>query len=286
MAAAEPGTRAAQLERLHIDVAGVPCSLLQAGPADAREAVVFVHGIHELGEDWTDLLDRAGELARAVAPDMPGCAGAAVPPGFGYTVADYGEHLGRVLDELGIRRAHLVAHAFGGPWALAWAVRHPDAFASATLIDGGVLVGYDRHRYARLWRTPVVGELVQAATTRPTFRFILARENRRLPPAAIDRIYDHAASWRSRRAALKAYRGAPPAALTNGLDALRALDRPALVLWGTADAYIPWTQAERQRDAFPSARVELLEGLGHWPFLEDPGRVAGLVVPFLRGQIG
>jgi pimeloyl-ACP methyl ester carboxylesterase len=62
------------------------------------------------------------------------------------------------------------------------------------------------------------------------------------------------------------------------------LTGPALVLWPTNDPYIPVEQAEHQRQAFPSARVELLEGHGHWPFLEDPDQVASLVVPFLREQ--
>jgi pimeloyl-ACP methyl ester carboxylesterase len=70
------------------------------------------------------------------------------------------------------------------------------------------------------------------------------------------------------------------------VEALHELDRPALVLWGTDDAYLPWRFAERQQLAFPSARIELLEGLGHWPFHEDPARVAELVVPFLRAQVG
>jgi pimeloyl-ACP methyl ester carboxylesterase len=68
-------------------------------------------------------------------------------------------------------------------------------------------------------------------------------------------------------------------------DAMRALDRPTLVVWGTTDAYTSWRGAERQRESFPSARIELLEGLGHWPFLEDPARVSELVLPFLREQL-
>jgi pimeloyl-ACP methyl ester carboxylesterase len=58
------------------------------------------------------------------------------------------------------------------------------------------------------------------------------------------------------------------------------------VVWGTEDVYIPWQQADRQRESFPSARIELLEGLGHWPFVEDPAWVAEVVIPFLREQVG
>lgn len=45
-------------------------------------------------------------------------------------------------------------------------------------------------------------------------------------------------------------------------------------------------QAERQRRVFPRARIEILPGVGHWAWLEQPDRVAGLVVPFLRGRMG
>jgi pimeloyl-ACP methyl ester carboxylesterase len=102
---------------------------------------------------------------------------------------------------------------------------------------------------------------------------------------AIDRVYDAARAWSTKRAVLKLYRATPANTLSAPTDALRALDRPALVAWGTADAYLPHEQAERQRHAFPSARVELLEGHGHWMMLEDPERVAALVVPFLRKQL-
>jgi pimeloyl-ACP methyl ester carboxylesterase len=163
---------------------------------------------------------------------------------------------------------------------------HPDAFASVTLINTGVLPDYRWHHYARIWRTPIVGELFQLTATRAAFRVLLSHENPRLPRAALDRIYDAANSWPTKRAILKLYRASPVEQMRGPIEALAGLDRPALVLWGTEDAYLPWRFAERQRDAFPSARVELLEGLGHWPFHEDPARVAELVVPFLRAQVG
>jgi pimeloyl-ACP methyl ester carboxylesterase len=179
-----------------------------------------------------------------------------------------------------------VLHDFGGPWGLAWAVRHPDAFASVTLIGIGVLPDYKWHHYAKIWRTPVVGELFQLTANRPGFRMLLGRENPRLSTAAIDRIYDAARSWPTKRAILKLYRASPESRMRGPIEALRALDRPALVLWGTEDAYLPWRFAEQQQLAFPSARIELLEGLGHWPFHEDPAQVAELVLPFLRAQLG
>ncbi|HEX4720232.1 MAG TPA: MFS transporter [Thermoleophilaceae bacterium] len=176
-------------------------------------------------------------------------------------------------------------HDFGGPWGLAWAARNPEAFASATLINTGVLPDYKWHRYARIWRTPVVGELFQLTATRGAFRMLVGRKNPRLQPDAIDHLYEAARGWPTKRAVLKLYRASPAKSLRGPIEELAALNRPALVLWGTADAYLPWQLAERQRMAFPSAHMELLEGLGHWPFHEDPARIAELVIPFLRAQV-
>ena len=200
-------------------------------------------------------------------------------------VDGYAGYLATLLEQLQVTRVHIVAHDFGGPWALAWAARHPGALASATLINTGVLIGYRWHRAARIWRTPVAGEVFQAATSRAAFRLLLGRENPRLTRDQIDHIYDASRSWATKRAVLKLYRATPEATLASPAAALRPLDRPALVIWGTKDAYLPYEQAERQREAFPSAQVELLDGHGHWVMLEDPERVASLVIPFLRRQL-
>lgn len=266
-------------------VSGVRSPVFQAGPTDQTEAVVFVHGNPGPATDWRALLTQVGELSRALAPDMPGYGDADKPRDFDYTIDGYAEHLAGVLDGLGVTRVHLVLHDFGGPWGLTWAARHPEAFASATLINTGVLPDYKWHHYARIWRTPGVGELFQLTANRPAFRMLLGRENPRLSTTAIDRIYDAARSWPTKRAILKLYRASPAATMRGPVDALHELDRPALVLWGTEDAYLPWRFAERQQLAFPSARIELLEGLGHWPFHEDPARVAESVLPFLRAQL-
>lgn len=268
-----------------VTVDGVRSPVRQAGDLGTPEAVVFVHGNPGPSEDWLSLLEPVGSFARAVAPDMPGYGDADKPKDFDYTGGGYARHLAGVLDQMGVTRAHLVLHDFGGGWGLSWAVGHPEAFRSVTLINTGVLLDYQWHRLARIWRTPVLGEVFSAVATRSGYRALVGRDNPRLPPPVIDRLYEVSRSWPTKRAVLKLYRATPASAMGALRDPLRTLDRPTLVVWGTGDVYIPWGQAERQRESFPSARVELLEGLGHWPFLEDPSRVAEVVIPFLRDQV-
>jgi pimeloyl-ACP methyl ester carboxylesterase len=267
-----------------LEAGGTRTRLRTAGPQEAREAVVFVHGNPGSADDWEALVDAAGAAGiRAVAFDLPDFGETVAPPGFEHTVGGYAAFVDAVVVALGIERVHLVGHDFGGPIALAWAAGRPDWLASATLIDTGVLPGYRWHALARIWRTPLLGELFQATATRTAFRVLVNRgEPRGLPRAFVERMYDHF-DKRTRRAVLKLYRATgDPSIGGRELAALLApRDLPALVIWGEHDVYIPSSYAECQRDLFPSADVHVLPASGHWPFADAPDTVERLVVDHL-----
>jgi pimeloyl-ACP methyl ester carboxylesterase len=167
-----------------------------------------------------------------------------------------------------------------------WAAAHPDAFASAVLINGGVPIGYRWHALARLHRIPLVGELVVARCARVGLRTAMRRYNRpvELPRESLER-WHRGYEWGTRRAMRRFHNSTEPSAIERLAPALRRLDRPALVVWGAHDGFVPLEQAERQLESFPSAEIVVLEDSGHYPQLDDPDRVAGAVIPFLRRQL-
>ncbi len=243
-----------------------------------------MHGNPGSSEDWRLLVSAVGSFARAVAFDQPGFGNAEKPSDFDYTVPGYSRYLGSALEQLGIQKVHLVLHDFGGAWGLAWAAENPEAFASAVLINSGVLLGYRWHYLAKIWRAPLLGELFMASSNRRAFGLLLRRGNPRgLPRAFVDRMYSQF-DWGTRRAVLKLYRASGDIdGLAHKLQAaLRPLNRPALVVWGAHDPYIPLVQAARQKETFSGAEVTILDESGHWPFADDPSRVESVVVPFLE----
>jgi pimeloyl-ACP methyl ester carboxylesterase len=277
----------ATITKRDASVGGVRSLVRETGPTGAREAVVFVHGNPGSSEDWLDLMALVGTFARAVAPDMPGYGKAARPVDFDYTVEGYSRHLAGLIDQLGVDRVHLVLHDFGGPWGLAWAAEHPKAVASITLVNIGVLAGYRWHKYARIWRTPILGELFQLAASRGAFRKMMNADNPKpFPTAFVDRMFDDA-DWGMKRAVLKLYRATSDLdGMSRALgDRLTPLKLPALVLWGSGDIFLPVRYAEEQRKYFGETEVHVLEGCGHWPFIDEPQRCADLIVPFLRKQV-
>jgi pimeloyl-ACP methyl ester carboxylesterase/2-polyprenyl-6-methoxyphenol hydroxylase-like FAD-dependent oxidoreductase len=272
------------VRRRTLRVHGIATPLREAGPRDASEAVVFVHGVPGSGADFEPLLAAAGEVGRAVAWDAPGFGRSDKPERFDHTIGGHAGFIARALEALGIERTHLVLHDFGGSWGLGWAASEPDRLASVTLICAGVPLDYRWHRVAQIWRTPLAGELLMGTITRAGFRASLRRGGPRpLPGAIVERMFndmDH----QTRRAILRLYRSVDDVAgaARELTEVLRPLQRPALVIWGRHDPYLPPALANRQREAFPGAEVQILDESGHWPFIDQADRVEQLCLGFLE----
>lgn len=251
------------------------------------EAVLFVHGNPGSRLDWQFLAGALASRYKVVAVDMPGFGDAEKPRRYRYSVESGSAFLEGLRETLHIERVHLIMHDFGGPWGLHWAVHHAHAFASSILIDTGIMPGYRWHFLARLWRTPILGELFQWSTTRTAFRFMLNRANPRpLPNTFIDQMYDHY-DEDTRHAILQLYRATPnPGEESSQMSRLLvALNRPTLVLWGDRDPYLPVQFAHAQRQSFPDAKVVEIKGAGHWPFIEFPELVSSEILQFLHGIV-
>jgi pimeloyl-ACP methyl ester carboxylesterase len=267
-------------------VGGVRSPVRVGGKREAEEAVVLLHGNPGSSEDWLDLLPRIAEFARVIAPDMPGYGKADRPEAFDYTVPGYARHLTGILEQLGVKRAHLVLHDFGGPWGMQWAADHGAQVASLTLLNVGVVPGFKWHKFARVWRTPIFGELLQLTATRPLFHLLVNADNPKpFPKPFLDRMFDDSDAS-SKRAVLKLYRATSDlSGMTIGFgERLKPLRLPALVIWGDGDKYLPVRFAHTQAQYF-DAQVHILPNVGHWPMIDEPERVRDLVLPFLRERV-
>lgn len=240
---------------------------------------VYCHGNPTHGEDWLPFLERGGP---ALAIDMPGWGRSARPERFDYSMHGLSAFLERCLAELGVERRKLVVHDWGA-LALIAAQRRPELVERLVVIDSvPLLPGYRWHWVAQLWRRRGVGELLNATTTRSSLALLLrqARGDRSpMPPPFVDMIWDH---WDAgtRRATLALYRDADPDRLAAAGSDLDRISCPALVIWGDRDAYLPTRFARAYADALPAAELEILAGVGHWPWIDQPG-VVDRVLGFL-----
>lgn len=261
-----------------VAVDGVRSPVRMGGPTSGP-TVVFVHG-NNAGADWGPLMAPVSEFAHVLAPELPGFGDADKPADWAYTVGHYAAHLDGVLTQLGAGQVHLVAHDFGGPFALAWAADHLDRTASITLINTPRRIN---HAAAKIWRTPVLGELSALTANPALMRAVMRRTDRGLPDSDRERIVRHSLVPGTKRAVVRLYRATGEHAIEDYVDRLARFAGPVLIVWGENDAYIGIEQADEQRRIFDHATVEMVAGAGHWPWLEQPDVVVGHLTGFLRG---
>lgn len=112
-----------------------------SGAAAPVEDLVMVHGMATNMAFWYFAYGLAlSKRFRVTLYDLRG-HGRSDMPSSGYTPGDHARDLQGLLDSLGIERAHLMAHSFGGVVALNFACEQPERVRSLVLADSHFSVG-------------------------------------------------------------------------------------------------------------------------------------------------
>jgi pimeloyl-ACP methyl ester carboxylesterase len=261
-----------------IELAGSPIHFRSAPAPEIPP--LYLHGVPTSSDDWTGFLERTG----GIAPDLIGFGRSGKAGNLDYTLDGLADFVESFLDRLGVPRVQLVGHDWGGAVGLVFAQRHPERVERIVLINAvPLLPHFAWHRFTRLWRTPMLGELAMGSTT----RWVLGRSLRHgtdtpaaWPKDRIGAVYEQFDQG-TQRAILRLYRSASEPQLAHAGKGLRELTMPALVVWGLCDPWIPPQFGEKYARALPHATLENVPDGGHWPWLDD-ARVIDRVAAFLK----
>jgi pimeloyl-ACP methyl ester carboxylesterase len=271
---------------------GLRFDVVDAGPPDAAETVVLLHGFPQSAASWAGVSGRLAEAGlRVLAFDQRGYSPGARPlDKAAYRMEELVADVLALADAAGLDRFHVVGHDWGGgvAWALGadpaavprlasltvLSMPHPRAFAHALLRSGQAL----RSAYVALFRTPVVAERLLLAGGGLPLRRGLRRSGL---DAATARAY--------------AERMAQPGALTAALNWYRAARNPSsydpvdpavptLYVWSTGDTALGRAAAEGTAQFVPGPyRFEVLDGLSHWLPEQAPDAIAALIAAHAKG---
>jgi pimeloyl-ACP methyl ester carboxylesterase len=257
--------------KMFVDVHGAGIHYSDSGDG---APILFLHGIPDSGIVWNDVIAAVRGGYRCVAPDLPGFGQSSVARGFAVTLDDMANFIDAFLAAIGMTEPiHLVVHDIGGPYGLAWAVRHPERVRSIAIMNTVFQSEYRWHRYGRICRTPVMGELLQFFTSQSGLAHAMRLNSGLNKPS---RAHIHTTyrgfSGSVRRMVLRLYRGLDPKVFADWDVQLRALSAsvPSLVMWGDRDTYIASIFADR----FGARQVMHLPHCGHWPMIEIPDTVS------------
>ena len=255
----------AKVEQHTDEIDGEPVGWRSA--ASDGTPTVYIHGVPDSSAVWHAFLERTGGLAL----DLPGFGNSIKASTFPFSIAGYDGFLERFLDWRELDRVNLVMHDWGAA-ALTFAQRSPARVERIVLINALPLFdGYGWHRIARIWRTPVLGELAMGSLTPRLLRRALRAANTTpIPERELREMYV-ALDFGTQRAILRLYRSVKPGTLAAAGARLHELDAPGLIVWGERDPYIPAAAARQYADALGGeCEIELLADAGHWPWLDRP----------------
>lgn len=268
-------------------VLDVPSGRLHVVDRGDGPPAVLLHGFGASSYSWRRVQERLAEAGyRTLAVDLRGFGVSERPPSkAAYSRYRQGEIVVELLDELGLDRAHLVGHSYGGSISIALAARAPERLRSLTLV-GSAAVEYPQRR-----RTPV-------AAFRPLARLFarLSLSRGRIERGLRRSIADDAIVTGELVDAYferLAIEGAPRAfwALTAPYDdpqggiRLASLTVPTLGVWGSEDTLIAADGARRAVCAIPQGAFVTLDGIGHLPMEEAPERLAEWLARFWEGGV-
>jgi pimeloyl-ACP methyl ester carboxylesterase len=267
--------------RFHDLATGVRVHVAHAGPPDAP-ALVALHGFPEHWYAWRRVLPLLGEF-RVLAMDLRGMGWSGQPDDRDFRKARIAQDAVALLDVLGIERATLLGHDWGGWAGFIAALETPERWTG--LVAAGIahpwqppattLRALPRLAYQPPLAVPVLGPAIVRTVVSRLLR--AAWGDRATYDRAAEEIY--AARYREAQradAASRLYRDFLTRELSRGFAAGRRLQIPVRLLQGTRDP-LGTALAQGLERHGDDARTILLEGCGHFVPEERPQAVADAV---------
>lgn len=233
---------------------------------EGAEVVLVLHGWGASIETVYSIVAGLAPIARVHALDLPGF-GESAPPPQPWGVEEYQRFVAAYIDAAGIERATIVGHSNGGRIAIRMAATEPQRISKLVLVDAA---GVRPKRTLRWYRRVAMAKVGKQAARH------LGRPGERLRDALVSRAAsaDYATAGELRPTLVK---------LVNA-DLRPYLPRivaPTLLIWGADDTDTPPAMAAAMERLIPDAGLVVLDGAGHYSYLDQPARFARIVSHFV-----
>ena len=256
--------------------------------------VLLIHGMAGSASTWKQVMPALSQRFTVVAPDLLGHGRSDKPSG-DYSLGAFASMLRDLLVALGHDHVTVVGQSLGGGVAMQLAYQYPELCARLVLVGSGGL-GREVSPLLRLLSLPGAEAVLMLACAQPVRGAIAgvgglaARAGLQPAPVVAElwRSYASLGDDATRQAFLRTLR----AVIDRGGQAVSAANRlhlaaemPTLIVWGDADPIIPVEHARAAHEAIPGSRLEVFEGVGHYPHCEAPGRFVEVLVEFIESTV-
>lgn len=267
----------------------IVCWIGGGEPRPGRPVLLLIHGIAGSSATWEAVLPSLAHRYTVVAPDLLG-HGESDKPQHDYSLGSYADMTRDVMIALGIDRATIVGHSFGGGVAMQFLYQHPSRCERLVLESSGGL-GPEISWVFRALMVPGAEYLMPVIF--PSFARVAGDAIGSGMHRLGVRAPNLAQSWRAYAELTKAAnRPAFVTTLRSVIDTrgqtVSAHDRlhldawvPTLIVWGASDRIIPVEHASAAHATIANSQLVIFDRVGHFPHAEDPNRYVEAVTTFV-----
>lgn len=254
--------------------------------------VIALHGFPQTSACWLPVATQLQDRFDWIMPDLPGFgASDPAPTANASTVADV---IVRLMDELGIARANVIGHDWGGAVAWSLALSHPDRVENLVIVNSPFRrLDLRRGWHMLFFNLPILPELAftfgGGRLVEALIRLASARRDR-FPAEAMAEYRASLRGLERQRSAFAYYRattrtylrGMLPGPLGRRPSAShRKVEVRTLVAWGMRDPVLPGHLLDGMERGVQDLTVVRLADAGHFVPEEDPAGLAAAIGSFL-----
>lgn len=246
-----------------------------------RPPLLLIHGYPTASYDWHRVWNSLATRYSLYALDLLGFGLSAKPVDAAYPIALQADLCEALLLDCGVHEAHVLAHDYGDTVAQELLAREQEGrvrLASVCFLNGGLFPETHRARLVqKLLARPLLGPLLARRLSYARFESTMLAISGRNPPSR-DELQDlwvlmERDGGRIALARLINYMEQRRRNRERWVGALIGSGVPRRLICGAADPVSGAHAAQRYRELVPQPDVVLLEGVGHYPQLEEPEQV-------------
>lgn len=287
-----------------VSVDGAQIFIQEEGPA-LGQPVLLIHGTGAWSEIWRETMTALAQAGfRAIAVDMP-------PFGYSekltgsveYSRENQANRIVRLLDALGIKNVILVGHSFGARPTIEAALTLPAGRVKQLILidpalgfqtDPAATPHFEQNNPSAILRILFSSKLLSKAilstygtnplSTKKLFSSFVSRTEvvtearvRMLQePLVLKNTTDAYVDW------LNEFVISEDTSQTSDFNNFKKLSMPVVLIWGSTDDITPLWQGEALLKLIPGSRLEVIDNVGHIPYIEDVGAFNSLLVKSLK----
>lgn len=256
--------------------------------------ILLVHGLLTNSLLWADVAELLAEDFRVIAPDWPlGAHTMPLHPGADLTPPALARLIADFIAGLDLENVTLVGNDTGGALCQLVAVDYPERLGRLVLTPCDAYENFPPPMFRPLLlaaRVPgavwvIANSLRPRFAQRLPFAFGWLSKRPLEPRLAAAFMRPVLTDGRIRRELGTALRGLSTRYTLDAAERFREFEKPVLLAWAPEDRFFKLHYAERMVQAFPNARLELIEDSYTFVSIDQPRRTAELIASFAREPI-